>query len=262
MSNLLVNAIKFTPVGGRIFIRLELQPSSVEISISDNGEGISREFLPYIFDTFRQEDSGTTREHGGMGLGLAIVKRLVEMHGGIISAHSEGKDKGSKFVVKFPLANDERENRESESRVGVPFRLDSLLGIRILVVDDNADARVLTSRILTDYAAEVSAAPSVAAAIPLLKSFAPSVVIADIGMPGDDGYELIRQIRGSGYAPDRLPAIALTAFTRGEDQDRILASGFQVHLAKPVDPNALIHAVASLLRGTSGPERVTSRSQG
>jgi len=262
MSNLLVNAIKFTPAGGRIFIRLEKQPSRVELSVSDNGEGISGEFLPYIFDTFRQEDSGTTREHGGLGLGLAIVKRLVEMHGGIISAHSEGKDKGSTFVIKFPLANDEREDRESEAGVGIPIRPDSLHGIRILVVDDNDDARVLTSRILTDYAAVVSAASSVAAAIPLLKSFVPRVVIADIGMPGDDGFELIRQIRGLGYDADRLPAIALTAFTRDEDQDRILASGFQVHLAKPVDPNSLIHAIATLISGRHRPERVTSRGLG
>ena len=193
---------------------------------------------------------------------MAIVKRLVEMHGGTISAHSEGRDKGSTFLVRFPLASVEREIAESESHDASPFRADILRGVRVLVVDDNADARVLTSRILTDYSAVVSAAPSVAEAIPLLKSFAPRILIGDIGMPGDDGYELIRQVRRSGYEADRLPAIALTAFTRIEDQNRILESGYQIHLAKPVDPSALIHAIASLLSGTSGPERATSRGQG
>jgi PAS domain S-box-containing protein len=262
MSNLLVNAIKFTPVGGRILIRLERQPSHVEISVIDNGQGISEDFLPYIFDTFRQEHSGTTRAHGGLGLGLAIAKRLVEMHGGTISAHSEGRDKGSTFIVRFPLDSVHSEIAESDLHDGSPFRADILRGVRVLVVDDNADACVLTSRILKDYSALVFTAASVTEAIPLLKSFAPGILVGDIGMPGDDGYELIRQVRGSGYEADRLPAIALTAFTRIEDQNRILESGYQTYLAKPVDPSALIHAITSLLSGISGSERVTSRGQG
>jgi len=251
--NLLSNAIKFTGRGGLVEVRLEQEDSQVEIAVSDSGQGIAPEFLPHVFDRFRQADSSTTRRHGGLGLGLAIVRQLVELHGGRVRAESPGANLGSTFTVTLPALADPAEPPPTPSArpaaVAVAGRRDglpSLDGVEVLVVDDEADARDLLTRILEHSGASVLLASSAAEALQILRSSRPDVLVSDIGMPDADGYELIRSVRRLGNGGSDLPAIALTAFARAEDRVRALDAGYQMHIPKPVAPGALVTAVARL----------------
>ena len=253
--NLLTNAIKFTPRGGHVGVRLERVESSARITVTDSGEGISEDFLPYIFDRFRQADSTFTRLHGGLGLGLAIVRHLVEMHGGAVSANSPGRGKGATFAVSFPISASRWNptvDPEGLAEWQRPALEDSeLSGLRVLIVDDELDARELLVAMLRDRGAEVIAVSSTAEALEVLSSRSngsfPDVLISDIGMPGEDGIDLITSVRA--MDPERggrIPAIALTAYARAEDRARVLEAGFQRHVAKPVEPSILAATIADL----------------
>jgi PAS domain S-box-containing protein len=254
--NLLANAIKFTPRGGRVQVRMERVNSHVEVSVSDTGAGIAADFLPHVFDRFRQADMGTTRRHGGLGLGLAIVRHLVELHGGTVTAESEGAGRGSTFTVLLPVAP-VYSAEASEARVHPAAREmlpafecpDRLDGLRVLVVDDEPDTREMLKAGLGQCGARVTVAGSAAEAIESLASGEPDVLISDIGMPDEDGYELIRQVRARA-ADDggRVPAIALTAYARVEDRMQALRAGYQMHVTKPVELAELAAVVASLAR--------------
>jgi PAS domain S-box-containing protein len=255
--NLVSNAVKFTPKGGIVQVRVERVNSHVEIIVSDNGIGISPEFLPHIFERFRQADSGTTREHAGIGLGLAIVRHLVELHGGTIHAVSGGRDAGSTFRVRLPLmvvhreSPPERRAKPTSESSGTDSPLPDLAGLTILAVDDDADARALVGETLESCGAKVVAVGSADEAMAALQTIRPNVVIADIGMPHTDGFELLRRIRQSADDTIRdVPAAALTAYGRAEDRIKVLQNGFQMHLVKPVDPTELIVAVAVLAKRT------------
>ena len=253
--NLVNNAVKFTPKNGRIRVQMERRESNVDIRVTDNGQGIRPDFLPYLFERFRQEDASTTRGHGGLGLGLAIVKHLVEMHGGSVTAESEGDGKGSTFHVRLPVA---AVNPDPQAAEIDTYRRDALAstaaidastpsdltGIRVLVVDDDLDARTVIRRLLQPKGAEVSDAASVGAALAAVEQFKPHVLISDIGMPHEDGYDLIRKLRESGLTADVLPAIALTAFARDEDSRAAIAAGYQLHMTKPVSADTLLAAIA------------------
>jgi CheY-like chemotaxis protein len=252
--NLLSNAVKFTPKGGRIQVVLELVNSYVSLGVSDNGEGIAPEFLPHVFDRFRQADQTTTRAFGGLGLGLSIVKHLVELHGGVVRVKSEGKGKGASFVVELPLrlqrqdAGADVNSRlpaESFDALGaITARLD---GVTVLYVDDEPDARELVQRILSGQGARVITAESADAGRQLMARERPDVLVADIGMPEEDGYSLIRTIRSlPATQGGAIPAAAVTALARAEDRRRALLAGFHTHVAKPVDVVELVAVVASL----------------
>jgi PAS domain S-box-containing protein len=249
--NLLSNAVKFTPPGGRVTVRLAREQGRARISVADTGQGIKAEFLPYVFDRFRQADASTTRRHGGLGLGLSIVRQLVDLHGGAIEVQSAGENQGTTFTVSLPLAAERptfsAPTRAPQSAAAAADCLAGMLGgVMVLVVDDEPDAREIIQRILTKCQAEVALASSAREALELLEQRRPDVLISDIGMPGVDGYDLIRAIRGRGYSGKELPAIALTAFARSEDRRRALMAGFQIHVVKPVDANELTAVVASL----------------
>ena len=256
--NLLTNAIKFTPRGGQVQVVLERVNSHLELNVTDTGEGIEPEFLPHLFERFRQADASTTRHYRGLGLGLSIVKHLVELHGGSVRVKSPGKGKGSTFILTLPLApttdalgNDEREERQ-HPRVaqGEPilYQPPNLDGIRVLVVDDDSDARDVIARILRDSSASVITASSAAEALELVRKSNPALLISDIGMPGEDGYDLIRKVRAlPADGRGRVPAVALTAFARSEDRQRALLAGYQLHVAKPVEPGELLTVCASLV---------------
>ncbi len=259
--NLLSNAIKFTPNRGRVEVRLARVGLTAQITVADSGEGIGEEFLPYVFDRFRQADSTFARMHGGLGLGLAIVRHLVEMHGGSVSADSQGKGKGSTFTVSFPLvatgwngaAHLELGANERQPALEQPLEL---AGLSVMIVDDERDAREVLVAMLELRGAEVIAASSAAEAVEALAHATnvsmPDVLVSDIGMPGEDGFDLISKIRAMG--PEHggtIPAIALTAYARAEDRRRVLEAGFQRHVAKPVEPSSLAGAVASLARRTA-----------
>lgn len=256
--NLLTNALKFTTRGGRVHIVLARINSHLEISLSDTGQGIAADFLPHVFDRFRQADASTTRLHRGLGLGLAIVKNLVELHGGSVRAHSAGANEGSTFTISLPVAlatmdpaDDRVHPKRSERGKEVPEVECDLSEVRILSVDDEADARHLTSRILSACGATVQTAGSASEALQLFLQSKPDVLISDIGMPGEDGYTLIRKVRQLTPEEGRnVPAIALTAFARSEDRKRSVLSGFQMHMAKPIEPSELIAMVASLVGRT------------
>jgi signal transduction histidine kinase/ActR/RegA family two-component response regulator len=254
--NLLTNAIKFTPAGGHAVVRLERGESEARLEVEDTGEGISPVFLPHVFERFSQADSSSTRAHGGLGLGLAIVRHLVEMHGGTVSAHSEGPGRGSTFRVTLPLAPpgapepppsvQARTVRGTQPpAVGTP----SLEGLRILVVEDEPDTLALLCEVLEGCRAQVVRAASTREALALFGSLRPDVLVSDIGMAGEDGYSLIRQLRALERERngEHLPAVALTAFARSEDRRRALAAGFDVHLPKPLNPSKLLSVVASLV---------------
>ena len=251
--NLLSNAIKFTPKGGRIQVRLERINSHVEITVIDTGVGISSDFVPYVFDRFRQADSSITRSYSGLGLGLAIVRHLVELHGGTVRAESQGEDQGATFIVKLPLMPVRLETSEGE-RVhptlgrGISFdNPPSLDGLQVLVVDDEADSRVFLTTVLEQCGASVRAVASAHSAIEVIKLLKPDVLLSDIGMPGEDGYTLIRKVRAlSAEQGGQIPAVALTAYARTEDRMRAIAAGFQMHTPKPVEPAELATIVASL----------------
>jgi PAS domain S-box-containing protein len=245
--NLLTNAVKFTPKGGEVWVQAGREGSSVSIVVKDSGEGIDPSALPYIFESFHQADASTTRRHGGLGLGLAIVKQLVIAHGGTIRATSEGRGKGAIFVVKLPVREAAvRAPIDRAALVGgrVVPRLD---GLRLLVIDDEEDARSVVATVLRGQGAEVHLAASATEALAKLEDVRPDVVVSDIGMPETDGYALIRQIRAlPATLGGRTPAVALTAYARREDAERAFAAGFQMHVAKPIEPAQLAIVVANL----------------
>jgi signal transduction histidine kinase/ActR/RegA family two-component response regulator len=252
--NLLSNAIKFTPRGGQVRLELRRTGSQVEISVTDSGQGIRADFLPYVFERFRQADMKTTRAHGGLGLGLAIVRQLVELHGGTVGVMSEGEGKGATFVVKLPvlpvqpnaLAGSLSNSPYIEARASVDCA-DRLAGLKVLVVDDEADACELISSLLTRCGAEVTPARSASEAFRLLKQVHPDVMVSDIGMPFEDGYELMRKVRAlSEENGGKVPAVALTAYARPEDRMRALRAGYQMHVSKPIELTELVTIVASL----------------
>jgi signal transduction histidine kinase/ActR/RegA family two-component response regulator len=257
--NLLSNSIKFTPAGGRVRVRLGRKQSQIEIVVSDTGQGINRDFLPFVFERFRQADSTLTRAFGGLGLGLSIVRHLVEMHGGVVTAESEGEGKGATFAVRLPLlvvrpadsAGAEVARPHSDA-VRDDFSFDAppdLTGVKILVVDDDPDARVLLTALLSQCHAEVSACASASEAFERIEAWAPDILVSDIEMPGEDGYSLIRRIRGmEGGSVRDVPAVALTAHARPEDRLRALSSGYQMHVPKPVEPAELAIVIANLAR--------------
>ncbi|MBE9182624.1 PAS domain-containing protein [Oculatella sp. LEGE 06141] len=246
--NLLSNAIKFTPAKGQVEVRLERDGDQAKIIVNDTGKGIHPDFLPHIFESFRQEDASTTRQYGGLGLGLAIVRHLVEVHGGIIWADSPGEGQGATFTIQFPLLDTELEPPQSEA-VSVD-ELD-LTGVRILSVDDEPDTRNLLVVSLTQYGAEVLAVASAAEVLANLESFQPDVLISDIGMPEVDGYMLMRQIRAlPSEKGGQIRAIALTAYAREEDYQQAINNGYQRHLTKPLDLDQLVQAVIELARHT------------
>lgn len=251
--NLINNAVKFTPKGGCVDVTLRRADSLVEIEVRDNGQGIAAEFLPFIFDRFRQGDATTRRGHGGLGLGLSIVKQLVELHGGSVSGQSEGVDLGATFIVTLPITGLQFV-AETEADLSKPQPLRSELAfghidlsdLKVLIVDDDDDTRRLIQRVLQECGAEATTASNVVEALISVDVFRPNLLISDIGMPGRDGYDLIQEIRARSYTPETLPAIALTAFARSEDRERALNAGYQSHLRKPVDPSVLLRYVQSL----------------
>jgi PAS domain S-box-containing protein len=253
--NLVSNAVKFTPRGGRVQVRVERVDSQVEVVVSDTGIGIARDFLPHVFDRFRQADSATTRKAGGLGLGLAIVRHIVELHGGTVEATSGGEGQGSTFRVRLPLmiVHPERAAAKREhprtARIEPLPDLGGLQGVRVLAVDDEADALSLLRVVLETAGADVITTSSPEAAVDLIDRHSPDAVVIDLGMPQIDGFEVIRRIRQSrSPAVRQVPAAALTAFARSEDRTKALRSGFEMHLAKPVDPGELVAAIQTLVR--------------
>ena len=248
--NLISNAIKFTPRGGHVQVTLQRVNSSIEICVADSGIGIQPDFLPHIFERFRQADATTTRTHGGLGLGLSIVKHIVELHGGTVAANSDGEDKGATFRVELPVVvsrwNPNRlgEHPRSSQRLSVPWVNAELSNLRILVVDDDPDSRDLVHRLLSDCGAIVTAAASAAEALAAAHNQQPDILISDIGMPEVDGYQLLRSLRTN--IESRFPAIALTAFARSEDRTRALLAGYVAHVSKPVEAAELIATVAAV----------------
>jgi CheY-like chemotaxis protein len=252
--NLLSNAIKFTEPGGRVEARLERVDAEVRVTVRDTGRGIAPDFLPQVFDLFRQADSSSARRQGGLGLGLALARQLVEMHGGAIKADSPGEGQGSIFTITLPARLGERITSEMQA-VEIKRTLDAsgkpdLGGLRVLVVDDEADARDLLAIRLQQYGADVITASSVEAAIDWLtqEGSRPDLIVSDIAMPGEDGYSLMRRVRA--LDPEqggRIPAIAVTAYSRPKDRVQALAAGFQMHVAKPVNASELAHAITSIV---------------
>ncbi|HET6646321.1 MAG TPA: ATP-binding protein [Pyrinomonadaceae bacterium] len=253
--NLLANAIKFTPAGGKVEIRVERADAALQISVSDSGQGISPEFLPFIFDRFRQADSSSTRSHGGLGLGLAIVRHLVELHGGSVHADSDGLGKGSTFTIRLPLAIDKSPAKAQLNVTEGPWgstpphlgvkSVQSLEGLQVLLVDDDRDNLQLISTMLNGRRAKVHTATSAAEALEALEWFNPDVLVSDLAMPSEDGYSLIRKLRAMENTK-HIPALALTAYVRIEDRTRALAAGFNMFVPKPVELNELISAIANL----------------
>ncbi|SFU54707.1 PAS/PAC sensor hybrid histidine kinase [Nitrosospira multiformis] len=250
--NLLSNAVKFTSKGGTIEVTVQPAASQLEIIVKDSGVGIKTEFLAYVFDRFRQADSSITRNHGGLGLGLAIVKQLVELHGGTVRAESEGEGHGASFIVTLPLApvEDDKEKQQlPAATLSVKRDGSSLLsGMRILVIDDDRDARELIHKVLAQHQAEIITAANAMEGLLILKSQMPDVMISDIGMPGKDGYQFIREVRRlPAIQGGETPAIALSAFAHSEDRARARMAGYQVHLSKPVESKELIASIGSLM---------------
>jgi CheY-like chemotaxis protein/anti-sigma regulatory factor (Ser/Thr protein kinase) len=254
--NLLSNAVKFTNEGGRIEARLGRAEGQIEIAVKDTGIGVDPRFLPHVFDRFRQADASSTREYGGLGIGLAIVRHIVEMHGGSVSASSLGKGLGATFMIRLPLISTLQLAPRSGPLAEAPpapaelkvlengHRLD---GVRVLLVEDNPDTLDMLRFIFDEAGAEVIAATSVDEALDAMERFRPDALVSDIAMPDRDGYDLIHEIRSR--EPERggkIPAVAVTAYARAEDRVRVLAAGFQMHIAKPIDPGELIAVVASL----------------
>jgi CheY-like chemotaxis protein len=252
--NLLSNAIKFTPKGGRITLALSREKQYAQIAVMDTGQGIAREFLPHVFERFRQADPSSRRAQGGLGLGLAIVRHLIELQGGTVTAKSDGVGQGATFTVQLPSVlsamsqtGETKSPRVREGQNDEP-RCD-LHNVRVLLIDDERDTREIISRAFRDSGATVAVGASVEQALELFEKLNPDVMISDIGMPGQDGFDLIRQIREfeEKKGPGRVPAIALTAFARDEDRQRTKLAGFQMHVAKPVVPSELIDIVVDLV---------------
>lgn len=253
--NLFSNAVKFTPEGGNVRVQVTSSGPRISVAVSDSGIGISPEFLPYIFDRFRQADGSTTRVHGGLGLGLSIVKHLVQLHQGTVAVKSHGENQGSTFTVTLPIANaassqdsDDAAASSPESK-GLPSDFSRILdGLRILVVDDEADARELVSAILTRCGSEVKCCGSAAEALMAFVDWKPDLLVSDIGMPNEDGYSLIKKLRKLRLKrAKQIPAVALTAYATKEDKARTLSSGFQIHVAKPIEPESLVMSIAAAM---------------
>ncbi|HYK04741.1 MAG TPA: CHASE domain-containing protein [Thermoanaerobaculia bacterium] len=240
--NLLANAVKFTPEGGKVAVALRQEEREAVIEVRDNGQGIEPEFMPHIFERFRQADSSTTRPHMGLGLGLAIVRHLVELHGGTISAESQGSGRGSTFRVRIPLLREGSTRRDDERP---PLAADALHGLRILVVDDDEEVRNYVTAVFRSSGADVRIATSARNALEVLDEWPPDAVLSDLAMPGADGFDLLHWIRNSRQERVRtLPVVALTAFAMPEDRQRVLEGGFQGFVAKPVEPGTLRQAIA------------------
>ena len=255
--NLLSNGIKFTPKGGCVMVRLERVNSHVEITVTDTGKGIDPEFVPYVFERFRQADSSSTRVYSGLGLGLAIVRHLVELHGGTVAAYSEGEGKGATFTVKLslmPIRVERNPGKRVHPAVDLEVPFDqplALNGVRVLIVDDEVDSRELLVAALEQFEAKVFAVGSASEALDAVSQLKPDVLVSDIGMPLEDGYSLIRKVRHlSAEQGGQIPAIALTAYARSEDRMKAIAAGFQIHIPKPVEPAELVTVVASLAKRT------------
>jgi signal transduction histidine kinase/ActR/RegA family two-component response regulator len=246
--NLLSNAIKFSRAGGRVELDARQRGENFELSVRDDGVGITQDFLPRIFDRFSQQDASSTRTHSGLGLGLAIVKQLVILQGGSIAASSDGPGRGAAFVVCLPLTENAQGLSLSDSQM---LRTADLSGVVALVVEDDVDARDLTKRILTDAGAAVVEVASADAALQCIQSCHANILISDIGMAGTDGYQLMRALRQRGYGPEKLPALALTAFARMQDRNESIAAGFQDHLVKPIDAQVLVARVGKLRRAAA-----------
>jgi signal transduction histidine kinase/ActR/RegA family two-component response regulator len=256
--NLLSNAVKFTPRGGRVDVRLEGLSSQIEIAVTDTGIGINADFLPHVFDSFRQADSSYTRAHGGLGLGLAIARQLVELHGGTVEALSPGEGEGATFKVRLPLISIHpapgTKSNEPQIETSLPSgsdsdRSSSLYGLRLLVVDNDVDARSLLNLVLEACGAKVTTAATAAEAFDLLEQLKPDLLISDIEMPDEDGYSLIRKVRSLDAklgAP--IPCVALTAHAKSEDRNQALSAGFQAHVAKPVATHELIEVISTLIK--------------
>ncbi len=250
--NLVSNAIKFTPENGRVEVGLKRVGSQAEIKVSDNGAGIDQHFLPFVFERFRQSDSSTTRAHGGLGLGLSIVRHLIELHGGTVTAESPGAGHGATFTVRLPLA--EANNpalHQSNPKISKDFSTDApdIRGLRVLIVDDDTDTLEILRVVLKQYGARVRIAVSTADALEVFHEWKPDVLISDLAMPVEDGYALIGKIRA--LSPEQggnIPAAALTAYAAETDRHKSSAAGYQIHIAKPVDPAAIVTAVAEIQR--------------
>jgi CheY-like chemotaxis protein len=249
LSNLLTNAVKFTPDSGDVRLAIRRADNVVEMIVSDNGKGIASDFLPWVFEPFRQADGSTTRSYGGLGLGLAIVKHLVEAHGGTVTADSAGEGQGATFTVRLPLIAayaDESESPTSTAKQATGDGL-SLGGVTVLVVDDDPESRELVTVLLEDAGAFVFSAASAAEALDVLQRQHVDLLLADIAMPGEDGYSLVRNVRAlESTSKARIPAVALTSFTGEDNQQRSLEAGFQLHIGKPAESRTLVDAVASL----------------
>jgi CheY-like chemotaxis protein len=261
--NLLMNAVKFTPDGGSVRLELRRAASHVQIVVSDTGQGIAAHVLPHVFERFRQADSSSTRSHGGLGLGLALVKHLVELHGGAVSAQSAGEGRGTTVVVSLPTARSTiADTPVARGPVSVPDnelvpRPDCLRGVRVLVADDDHDALLLITTILAGGGAEVRTSASASTALEALVDWLPDVLVSDIGMPGEDGYALIANVRAlRAEQGGRTPAIALSAYGRPNDRVRALAAGFNMHVPKPVDPGELTAIVADLAGASARQARI------
>jgi PAS domain S-box-containing protein len=255
--NLVANAVKFTGKGGRVQVRIERVNSRVEIIVSDTGQGITAEFLPYVFDRFRQADATSTRRYGGLGLGLAIVRHLTEMHGGVVTVASPGEGGGATFTVKLPViaahAEDLTSDRVHPVSGGSASSLPppNLAGVRVLIVDDEPDTREMLRVMVGQFGAEVRTCASSVEALNVLNNWEPNVIVSDIEMPDEDGYELIRKVRRAETSAGArmVPAVALTAYARVEDRLRALSAGYQMHIAKPCEPAELAMVIASLAGG-------------
>ena len=260
--NLLSNALRFTPKGGRVQVRLMRINSHIELEVSDTGQGITREFLPYVFDRFRQADGSTSRLHGGLGLGLAIVRHIVELHGGSVTADSPGKDQGATFTIKLPLmvthaktSGEQRVHPMVEGELALHFQPSAPLeGMKVLIVDDEPESLLVLSTLLTHSGAYIKTAISAEEGFAQVKEWRPDVIVSDIGMPGEDGYSFIKRVktwmRETGAW---IPAVALTAYARSEDRMKALAAGYQIHVPKPVEPAELITVLLSLVERPTTP---------
>jgi PAS domain S-box-containing protein len=249
LNNLISNAIKFTHEGGHVRVRTRLGDAHVDLSVIDDGQGIGAEFLPHIFDAFRQEETIGVRRHEGLGLGLSIVKRLAEMHGGSVYVESPGPGLGATFTVRLPTMAASRQAGQGDAEgASGPPDVSVLRGLHVLLVDDDDDARALVRRLLEEYGVRATEAANVDDALQRVAESVPDLLVSDISMPGQDGYSLIRALRDSGLDGEHLPALALTAFARHEDRTRALSTGFQAHLGKPIDLESLLLALVALAR--------------
>jgi CheY-like chemotaxis protein len=243
--NLLSNAVKFTDSGGRVCVKVTRTGGAVEVSVSDTGRGISKEFLPYVFERFRQADSTTTRSHGGLGLGLAIARHLVEIHGGTINGESGGDGRGATFTIRLPLISASAKRFVEPDQLKLVRSQQLLSGLDVLIVDDDSDTLTLMATALTRRQANVTAVSSAGEAIQAITRKRPDVLVSDIAMPDEDGYGLIKKIRSlENGASEYIPAVAITAYAKDEDRERALSAGFQIYLAKPIELTELISVVA------------------